>query len=115
MLSCFRYLPTESRSGYFPSGTSGSKTTQAWEAKTPNNSQAIAASRAITGSSTMMNFLVVCLQSRGHKLLQTTAGPLDVLARIETSAQRSKTCCPTLTGSKVDAARFRVACRPTLT
>lgn len=39
------------------------------------------------------------LQSRGHKLLQTTAGPLDALATIETSTT-SKTCSPTVIGLK---------------
>ena len=53
------------------------------------------------------------LQSRGHKLLQTTAGPLDVLATIETST----TFEDLLSDSdwlEVDGARFRVLSLPRL-
>jgi predicted nucleotidyltransferase len=47
------------------------------------------------------------LQGRGHKLLQTTSGPLDVLATIETNT----TFEDLLSDSdwlEVDGARFRV-------
>jgi len=47
------------------------------------------------------------LQSRGHKLLQTTAGPLDVLATIETSTT-FEDLLPDSDWLEVDGARFRV-------
>jgi len=47
------------------------------------------------------------LQSRGHKLLQTTAGPLDVLATIET-ATTFEDLLPDSDWLEVDGARFRV-------
>jgi len=47
------------------------------------------------------------LQSRGHKLLQTKAGPLDVLATIETSTTFSD-LLPESDWLEVDGARFRV-------
>ena len=47
------------------------------------------------------------LQSRGHKLLQTTAGPLDVLATIETNST-FEDLLPESDWLEVDGARFRV-------
>lgn len=47
------------------------------------------------------------LQSRGRKLLQTTAGPLDLLATIET-ATTFEDLLPDSDWLEVDGARFRV-------
>ncbi|HTA90173.1 MAG TPA: hypothetical protein VK745_11370 [Polyangiaceae bacterium] len=47
------------------------------------------------------------LQSRGHKLLQTTGGPLDVLATIETNTT-FEDLLPDSDWLEVDGARFRV-------
>ena len=47
------------------------------------------------------------LQSRGHKLLQTTAGPLDVLATIETNTT-FEDLLPDSDWLEIDGARFRV-------
>ena len=47
------------------------------------------------------------LQSRGHKLLQTTAGPLDVLATIETNTT-FEDLLPDCDWLEVDGSRFRV-------
>ena len=47
------------------------------------------------------------LQSRGHKLLQTTAGPLDVLATIE-MATTFEDLLPDSDWLEIDGARFRV-------
>ena len=47
------------------------------------------------------------LQSRGHKLLQTTAGPLDVLATIETNTTFEDLLADS-DWLEVDGSRFRV-------
>ncbi len=47
------------------------------------------------------------LQSRGHKLLQTMAGPLDVLATIETNTT-FEDLLPDSDWLEVDGSRFRV-------
>ena len=47
------------------------------------------------------------LQSRGHKLLQTTAGPLDVLATIESNTT-FEDLLPDSDWLEIDGARFRV-------
>jgi hypothetical protein len=47
------------------------------------------------------------LQSRGHKLLQTAAGPLDVLATIETNTT-FEDLLPDSDWLEVDGSRFRV-------
>jgi predicted nucleotidyltransferase len=47
------------------------------------------------------------LQSRGHKLLQTSGGPLDVLATIETNTT-FEDLLPDSDLLEVDGARFRV-------
>jgi hypothetical protein len=53
------------------------------------------------------------LQSRGHKLLQTTAGPLDVLATIESNTT-FEDLLPDCAWLEVDGARFRVLSLPRL-
>jgi len=53
------------------------------------------------------------LQSRGHKLLQTTAGPLDVLATIETNTT-FEDLLPDSDWLEIDGARFRVLSLPRL-